>query len=354
MEFDRGIRRFGYLLTSAMLVMVLLVFVAHVFRGRPPIETLLFSVALAVGLSPELLPAILTVNLARGAQAMARGGVVVRRLSAIENLGSMDVLCTDKTGTLTEGVVALEGAYDASGARSTEVLEIAACHSELESGVSTPLDEAILRERRGDLTAVRKLGEIPFDFVRKRVSVVLDAPRGVRLVTKGAFHHVLDACAQLATGPRLDSLRRGALEAQFERWSAQGVRVLALAARTIDARPSYTREDERDLEFVGFLTFKDSPKAGAAAAIADLATLGVQVKLITGDSGLVARHVAALVGMRADRVLTGQQLDDLHDDALWHAAERTDPSSRSIRTRRSGSSYRSRRWDTWSASWVTA
>jgi magnesium-transporting ATPase (P-type) len=136
-EFDRGIRRFGYLLTSAMLVMVLLVFVAHVFRGRPPIETLLFSVALAVGLSPELLPAILTVNLARGAQAMALRGVLVRRLGAIENLGSMDVLCTDKTGTLTEGVVALEGAYDASGARSAEVLELAVCNAELETGVST-------------------------------------------------------------------------------------------------------------------------------------------------------------------------------------------------------------------------
>jgi Mg2+-importing ATPase len=322
-EFDRGIRRFGYLLTSAMLVMVLIVFVAHVFRGRPPVETLLFSVALAVGLSPELLPAILTVNLARSAEAMARRGVLVRRLGAIENLGSMDVLCTDKTGTLTEGVVALEGAYDASGASSSEVLDLAACNAGLESGLSTPLDEAILRAREPDLSTVRKLAEIPFDFVRKRVSVVLEGPGGVRLVTKGAFHHVLDACTRLAAGEPLDAARRAALESRFEAWSARGIRVLAIAVRSLDQRPSYARADERDLEFLGFLTFEDRPKEGAAAAITDLAGLGVEVKLITGDSGLVARHVAALVGMRAERVLTGQQLDELHDDALWHAAERT-------------------------------
>ena len=142
-EFDRGIRRFGYLLTSAMLVMVLLVFVAHMFRGRPPVETLLFSVALAVGLSPELLPAILSINLARGAQMMAERGVLVRRLNAIENLGSMDVLCTDKTGTLTEGVVQLEGAYDATGTPSAASSSWPRCNAALETGIASPLDDAI-------------------------------------------------------------------------------------------------------------------------------------------------------------------------------------------------------------------
>ena len=137
-EFDRGIRHFGYLLTSAMLVMVLLVFVAHALRGRPPVDTLLFSVALAVGLSPELLPAILSVNLARGAQMMATRGVLVRHLSAIENLGSMNVLCTDKTGTLTEGVVTLEGAYDAAARPSTHVLELGAINAALETGITSP------------------------------------------------------------------------------------------------------------------------------------------------------------------------------------------------------------------------
>jgi Mg2+-importing ATPase len=323
-EFDRGIRHFGYLLTIAMLVMVLLVFVAHVFRGRPPVETLLFSVALAVGLSPELLPAILSVNLARGAQMMARHGVLVRRLNAIENLGSMDVLCTDKTGTLTEGVVQVEGAYDERGRSSPEVLDLAACNASLETGIASPLDDAILEAHRPDLTRLRKLGEVPFDFVRKRVTVMVQNANATRLVTKGAFHHVLEICTRSADGTVLDAAARTALEQQYGAWTGRGIRVLAVATRDVAQQPLYSRDDERELTFRGFLTFLDRPKQDVAAAIAKLAGLGVTVKLVTGDSRLVAQHVAALVGMRADRVLTGARLNELHGVALWHAAEETD------------------------------
>jgi Mg2+-importing ATPase len=323
-EFDRGIRRFGYLLTSAMLIMVFLVFVAHMFRGRPPVETLLFAVALAVGLSPELLPAILSVNLARGAQMMARRGVLVRRLNAIENLGSMNVLCTDKTGTLTEGVVQVEGAYDASGRPSPPALELAACNAALETGVASPLDEAITKARKPDLTRLRKLGEIPFDFVRKRVTVVVQSADGTRLLTKGAFHNVLEICTSSADGTVLTPDACAELEHRYMEWTGRGIRVLALAARSVDEKPQYGREDERDLTFVGFLTFLDRPKEGVAEAIADLGALGVSIKVITGDSRLVAQHVATTVGLRADRVLTGRQLDELHDEALWRTAEQTD------------------------------
>jgi Mg2+-importing ATPase len=326
-EFDRGVRRFGYLLTSAMLIMVLLVFVAHVLQGRPRIETLLFSIALAVGLSPELLPAILNVNLARGAEVMSRHGVLVRRLNAIENLGSMDVLCTDKTGTLTEGVVQVEGAYDPTGERADDVLELAAINASLETGLPSPLDDAILKARTPDLTRLRKRAEIPFDFVRKRVSVVFDGREGARLVAKGAFHHVLEISDRLPDGSPLDEARRAALEARYEGWSRSGIRALAVATRDLgDARDraSYGREDERELTFRGFVTFLDRPKEGVADAITTLGRLGVSIKLITGDSRLVAEHVAGLVGLPRERVLTGAQLDDLHDDALWHAAERTD------------------------------
>jgi Mg2+-importing ATPase len=323
-EFDRGIRHFGALLTSAMLVMAFLVFVAHMLLGRPPIETLLFSVALAVGLSPELLPAILSVNLARGAQMMARRGVLVRRLNAIENLGSMDTLCTDKTGTLTEGVVELEGAYDSSGHRSDAVLDLAAWNAALETGVTSPLDDAITHARRPDLSQGRKLGEIPFDFVRKRVTVVIESVAGVRLVVKGAFHHVLEICTRTAGGAELTADVSAALEARYESWTRSGIRVLAVAERSVPARASYTRADECEMTFAGFLTFLDRPKAGVSEAIADLSSLGVSVKLITGDSRLVAEHLASLVGLRADRLLTGRQLDELHDDALWSAAENTD------------------------------
>jgi Mg2+-importing ATPase len=323
-EFDRGIRHFGYLLTSAMLILVFVVFVAHMLGGRQPVETLLFAVALAVGLSPELLPAILSVSLARGAQMMAQRGVLVRRLNAIENLGSMDVLCTDKTGTLTEGVVQVEGAYDASGAPSSSVLQLAAVNAALETGVSSPLDDAITNACRPDLQDVVKIGEIPFDFVRKRVTVVVRDPTGIRLVTKGAFHHVLEVCSHAAGGVPIGQQDRDDLERRYEEWTGQGLRVLAVATSRVGPRPACTREDERQFTFIGFVTFLDRPKEGVADAIRDLARLGVSVKLITGDSELVARHVAGLVGLRTDRVLTGRQLDELHDEALWHAAERTD------------------------------
>ena len=322
-EFDRGIRHFGYLLLTAMLVMTLLVFAINVFLGRPAVETLLFSVALAVGLSPELLPAILTVNLAHGAQVMASHGVLVRRLNAIENLGSMDILCTDKTGTLTEGVVQLEGAYDAAGKSSAGVLDLAVCNAALQTGLPNPLDEAILRGRPA-VDQAQKLAEIPYDFVRKRVSVIVKRAEGARLVTKGAFTTVLEACARMADGAALDEQRRRELRARYEEWGTRGIRVLAVADRTTPEKTSYTHDDERELSFLGFLTFLDRPKEGARKALADLAGLGVAVKLITGDSKAVAQYVADAVGMQADRVLTGSDLDRLHDDALWRAAPATD------------------------------
>lgn len=253
-EFDRGIRRFGYLLTIGMMAMVLLVFATHVFRGRPAVETLLFAVALAVGLSPELLPAILSLNLSRGAQVMAQRGVLVRHLSAIENLGSMDVLCTDKTGTLTVGVVQVQGAFDGSGVPSDDVLDMAACNAALETGLANPLDDAILEARTADLSRVEKLGEIPFDFMRKRVSVVVRRPDGVRLITKGAVPHVLEVCSPL------DARAQAAVDERVSAWSGSGIRVLAVASRDLDEKPSYGRADEHDLTLAGFVTFLDLPK----------------------------------------------------------------------------------------------
>ena len=323
-EFDRGIRHFGYLLSSVMLILVVVVFTAHALQGRAAVETLLFAIALAVGLSPELLPAILSVNLTRGARMLAHRGVLVRRLNAIENLGSMDILCTDKTGTLTEGVIRVEGAYDSTGAPSSEVLELAARNAALETGLDNPLDEAILNARRPDLSGVHKLAEIPFDFVRKRVTVAISDAAGARLIIKGAFHHVLEVCTRTEDCDALDADRIQRLEACYEEWSHKGIRVLAVAARAIPEQQSYSRDDERDMTFMGFLTFLDQPKEGVADAIPHLSRLGVSLKLITGDNALVARHVAGLVGLSTERVLTGHQLDELHDEALWHTAEKTD------------------------------
>jgi len=323
-EFDRGIRHFGYLLTSAMTIMMVVVLAANLLLGRPLIETLLFAIALAVGLSPELLPAILSVNLARGAHNMAAHGVLVRRLNAIENLGSMDVLCTDKTGTLTEGVVQLDGAWDSAGLASARVMEIAATNAALQSGLVNPLDEAIQQAHRPRLDGIEKIAEIPYDFVRKRLSVVVRAADGVRLLTKGALEQVLAACSSQPDGTIIDDPARARLRDVAAAWTHRGIRVLAVASRAMPAQAGYGRGDERDLVFEGFLTFLDRPKAGVNATLADLGRLGVAVKLITGDAGPVAQYVASSVGMRADRILTGLQLDELHDDALWHAAENTD------------------------------
>ena len=323
-EFDRGVREFGRLLLTAMSVMTVGVLAVNLLLERPLVETLLFSIALAVGLSPELLPAILSVNLARGARAMAEHGVLVRRLNAIENLGSMDILCTDKTGTLTEGVVTLDGAWDVAGAAAPRVLELAAANAALQTGLVNPLDEAILQAHRPALDGVVKLAEVPYDFVRKRLSVVLRDAEGPLLVTKGALEPILSACATAANGAVLDDAARDAVRAQAAQWAQRGVRTLAVASRRMPAQAAYGRDDEAGLRLEGLLTFLDRPKAGVGEALAGLRRLGVQVKLITGDSGAVAIHVASAVGMPCDLVLSGMQLDELHDEALWNAAERTD------------------------------
>ena len=323
-EFERGLRHLGYLLTSAMFVLVVGVFALHTVAGRPPVETLLFAVALAVGLSPELLPAILAVNLARGARVMAAQGVLVRRLTAIENLGSMDVLCTDKTGTLTEGVVELEGAYDPTGLGSQEVLDLGVLNASFGTGIAGPLDEAILRARPSPAPGYEKKAELPFDFMRKRASIVVKQGDETTLVTKGAFERVLDVCVSLPDGTALDEPRKAALRRRFDEWSRTGIRVVAVAIRQVGTRAAYNRDDERDMVFVGFLTFSDRPKPEARGAIADLARLGVSTKVITGDNRLVAQHLATLVGLQGERLLTGADLNGLSDEALWNKAERTD------------------------------
>ncbi len=326
-EFERGIRRFGYLLTQVMVVLVLVVFGANILSAKPPVDSLLFAIALAVGISPELLPAIITINLSKGAREMARRGVIVRRLNAIENFGSMDVLCTDKTGTLTEGVVRLDGALDVQGRPSEEVFRYAYWNAHFQTGLSNPLDEAITAARELDMSRTVKLDEIPYDFVRRRLSIVVQEAGGPpRLVTKGALDGVLAACRRVRgdAGPvPLGDEERARIRERFERWSEQGIRVLGVAVRDAPPQAAYTRDDEHDLDFAGFLLFFDPPKTDAKRTIAELAGLGVRLKIITGDNRLVAEHVAGLVGLDVEGVVTGAELNILRDEALWHRVEHT-------------------------------
>jgi Mg2+-importing ATPase len=323
-EFEHGLRRFGMLLLVAMLVMVVVVLTVNVLLGRPAIDTLLFAIALAVGLSPELLPAIVGVNLSRAAQLLADAGMLVRRLDAIENLGGMNVLCTDKTGTLTEGVVRVAGAFDARGASSDAVMELAVLNAALQAGLANPMDAALLEARVIDRTGVEKVAEIPYDFTRKRVSVVVRRGDGVTLVMKGAVGQVLATCTHLADGTPIDAALRDELEARNRAWGSDGIRVLAVAARSIELHERYGVDDECDLRLAGFVTLYDRPKEDARAAIAKLRGLGVRVKMLTGDSRYVARHVATEVGISEARLLTGEDLHDLTDVALVSAAANAD------------------------------
>jgi Mg2+-importing ATPase len=330
-EFARGVQQFGGLLLRVMVVMVLFVLIVNQALGRPWIESMLFAVALAVGLSPELLPAIVSVTLSAGARRMAQRGVIVRHLEAIENLGSIEVLCTDKTGTLTEGVMTLAAATTPDGQVSPEVLRLAYLNAALETGIDNPLDAALVAagEQAGLATAgQRKVDEIPYDFLRKRLSIVVEATPGAPhlVITKGAFASVLACCTQRARGAAavaLDDAERARLEQAYGEQGARGLRVLAVATRRVEPRSAYTHDDEAGMCLVGFLCFVDPAKATARATLERLASLGIGVKVLTGDNRHVAAHLAASVGLDARALLTGAQIDAMKDEALWHRAEKT-------------------------------
>jgi Mg2+-importing ATPase len=325
--FEAGLRRFGLLLMRVMIVLTLLVVTVNVIGDRPPVDALLFAIALAVGISPELLPAILSVTLSRGAMRMAERGVIVKRLSVIESFGAMDVLCTDKTGTLTEGVVELDGALDPYGDKSDEVLLLAGFNAELETGMPSPLDDAILRATRaaGLDTHAPKLDEVPYDFSRKRVGIVLSRSGAPLLVVKGALTSVLDACTTVRkkTGDVAVQTERAAICARANDWNEKGFRVLGVATRRVEPKDRYDLEDEHGLVFEGLLVFFDPPKAGAAEVVRSLGRLGVALKIVTGDTRGVAVHVARMLQIPIEGVLTGAELAKLHGGALLHAVEHT-------------------------------
>ena len=323
--FEQGIRQFGHLLTQVMVVLVMVVFAANVFRAKPAIESLLFAIALAVGVAPELLPAILAVNLAHGARQMADKGVIVRQLASIVNLGSMDVLCTDKTGTLTEGAITLDGGFGPDGGSSDHPILLGRVNAALQAGLVGPLDHALLDG--GTAEGWEKLAEIPFDFFRKRLSVVARRGRDQPLlVCKGAFERVLEVCDQVGADPPrpLTAEIRNTLIARFEEESRQGWRLVGVAVKTVPDSPGgFSTADESAMAFVGYLRFADPPKADSKDVVEDLAGLGVEVKVISGDVAEVTAHLASQVGLPVEPILTGADLNAMSDEALWHAAART-------------------------------
>jgi Mg2+-importing ATPase len=319
--FNVGIHRFGILIMQFTVLMVLFVLVVNIVFARPMLESLLFAVALAVGLTPELLPMIVTVTLARSAMQMAKRKVIVKRLSAIHDLGAMNVLCTDKTGTLTEATIKLVRTIDGQGIESAHAYSYAYINSQFESGMKSPLDDAILSAHPFDMSGWRKIDEVPFDFERRRVSVLVEHNAKRRLIVKGAPEDLLRLSGRYegADGEQkpLDAAMRSVFQATLDALGGQGFRALGVASRLVSADyETAAIADEVDLAFAGFAVFIDPPKASAGATIRAMGAGGVTVKVLTGDNELVSRHVFAEIGVPVLGVLTGDALDRLPDEAL--------------------------------------
>jgi len=371
-EFEHGVKHFGYLLMEVTLVLVIAVFAINVYFARPVLDSFLFALALAVGLTPTLLPAIISINLAHGAKRMALDKVIVKRLASIENFGSMNVLCSDKTGTLTEGVVKLHSALNVDGHESEKVLLYAFLNASYETGFANPIDEAIRKYRSFDLSAFKKLDEVPYDFIRKRLSILILRPRqtpdfrvgtkvplsinpepstraqaeeqtpGVRpgevegliskgdtnlLVTKGALSNVLAVCssAEIAEGRIVDIVTvKEQVQQHFEEFSRKGFRTLGVACKDIGSNTVITREQEADMTLLGFLILFDPPKPGIIETIRQLKHLGVSLKIITGDNRLLAANVSQQVELLNPHILTGGDLHEMSDEALLERVNEVD------------------------------
>ncbi|MFO1283461.1 MAG: magnesium-translocating P-type ATPase [Burkholderiales bacterium] len=320
--YERDVRRFGAMVTRLAVLLVLFVLLTNVLANRPAVDSFLFALALAVGLTPELLPMVVSVTLARGAIEMAGRGVVVKRLAAMHDLGAMTVLATDKTGTLTQAAVTLERHCDIDGTDSDEVVGWAWLNSHFEGGTRNALDRAILRHGGVDPSGWHKHDEIPYDFDRRRVSVLIERDGERWLVVKGAPEDLLARSSRFRTvgaagASAFDDRSRERASRLLERLSSDGYRVLGIAVRRMPADVASVGADtETDLEWVGYASFVDPPKPSAAEAIRSLASIGIDVRIVTGDGERVTRHLCERLGLVVRGVLTGEDVDRLDDAAL--------------------------------------
>ena len=318
-DFEHGIRRFGYFLMEITLVLVVAIFAINVYLARPVLDSFLFSLALAVGLTPQLLPAIISINLSHGAKRMAQKKVIIKRLASIENFGSMNVICSDKTGTLTEGIVHVQSACDVEGAPSDKVLLHAYLNAFYETGFTNPIDEAIRAHRQFDLSGYQKQDEIPYDFLRKRLSILVSQGDTHLMVAKGALSNVLAVCssAETGNGTIVDiTAVQDQIEKLFEEFSRKGFRTLGIAYKNMGSESRISKDHEMGMTFSGFLVLFDPPKPNIIETITSLKNLGVTLKIITGDNHLVAANVSQQMGLSDTKILTGQDLRQLSDAAL--------------------------------------
>jgi Mg2+-importing ATPase len=331
--FQKGVRSYGSMLLTLTLALVIGIFTINAALGHSIIDSLLFSLAVAVGLVPELMPAIVTISLSQGARKMAKEKVIVKRLVSIDDFGNMDVLCTDKTGTLTEGKISLKDCYSLAEDKDARIMPYSMlCNTAIigEKITGNPMDVAIWEHAikngtQESVASYRKMGEIPFDYQRRMMSVIVRKDNDLILITKGAPESVLSKCEYSETlakkepmGNVLESIRT-----KFSDLSLQGYRVLAIAYRSIDQKKTYTVEDEANLTFLGFLIFTDPPKSDAHQAIVKMKEMGVDIKILTGDNELVARKVCEEVDVPVKRIVSGSELTQMSSIEIKNAVEET-------------------------------
>jgi P-type Mg2+ transporter len=324
-EFERGLKQFSYLMSKIIFFLVIFVFFINALFRHGVLESLLFAVALAVGMTPELLPMILSLNLSKGSIAMAKKGAIVKHPESIQNFGSMDILCTDKTGTLTENQIALVRHLDTGGNDSENVLLYSYINSYFDTGLKSPLDEAILRFRHIDIDRYKKVDEIPFDFQRRRISVVISTGAGHLLVSKGAPEDVLRVCSRQDRGGRAEPLTDAGKESInkiYETQSEQGFRTLAVCYRSMPVEQDrFSPADENDMVLVGLVTFIDPPRESARDSVRLLACSGIGLKILTGDNERVAKKTCELIGLPVKGTLSGTDVEQMDDSTLSRVVE---------------------------------
>jgi Mg2+-importing ATPase len=319
-DFERGLKQFSYLMSRFIFGLVLFVFFINSLLRHDILESLLFAVALAVGMTPELLPMILSLNLSKGAIAMSEKGAIVKHPASIQNFGSMDVLCTDKTGTLTENRIALIEYLDPDGNSSDKVLDYALLNSSFQSGIRNSLDDAVIARHQMDTRDYQKIDEIPFDFIRRRISIAVSGGSGHVLISKGAPEEILCICSSIEKGEAVSPITPRDIEkisSLYKAKSAGGFRTLAVCYRNLRGdQVTFSVDDERDMTFIGFVTFIDPPKESAPESVRKLAESGIDLKILTGDNELVTRKISALIGLDIKGVLTGTEIDQMDREAL--------------------------------------
>lgn len=320
--FEIGIKNFGYLIIKVIIAIVLAIFLINAFYKKDFIDSFIFSLAIAVGITPELLPVIMSVNMARGSIKMAKGGVIVKRLNAIPDFGSMDILCADKTGTLTENKIVLVRHLDVFGRDSDEVLRLAFINGFFETGIKSILDAAILEFKKIELKNIKKIDEIPYDFVRRRSSIVYEENKNRQMITKGAPEEIFKICSFYMAGGQKNKITKTSLKKfsfLYDELSKQGFRVLAVAAKDVeDGKEIYPIGEEAKMTLAGFLAFFDPPKESAKETLAFMANHGIEIKILTGDSPLVTKKICADLGLKIKGVISGEDLDinEMDDAAL--------------------------------------